>query len=1335
MLLSVVMAVVTVDGPDSHVPSGSVCNSPFITAIVASATDSLVVTWQDLFFEAGKTYDLEVVHHLAPPTGIPTIDSIDTTQYTLGDLASGSAYDIYIRGVCTDGVSTWNGPVRGITHIDNENACGLNLPINDNNCPDLQEFVISVAMDTTFKLGTNLFIHSFDLIIDHPWLADLNITLVSPAGQSITLSSDNGVGIQNMGNPQDSTCAEIASFAAFACTDIDNVNGPYTGVFRPEDPLELLYDSSTAAGEWLLRICDKASDDLGQLAYASLQFTQNTCDLPPSILIVQEGDTSVTLNVANISACDSIEVAFGTGGLLNPENAEFTTIFDCNDSLFTLTGLQIATQYVVFSRRLCGDQLSQWSCPLFVTTACGAITLHSGFDDEAICEPVCSGTCPLTDTIWQNIAEDNRDWIAMDGPTSTEFTGPNGSRTGNGLYLYTEASGEECNIGAEAILQSVCLELMSGASACDLSFWYHLFGANSGSLRLDASTDGGTTWTEYWSVAGDQGDMWQQANVDFTGLEGQIFVLRFASVRGIGFLGDAAIDDIQLHGATLVSKDRQRYYLDSDEDGFGAPDSSICVCTLISPEGFRPDSTDCDDLNSAINPGVPESPCNLIDDNCNEQIDEGGNPSPIDYDVILIENATCTGIDDGVLHVAAIQGTAPFAYLWNTGQDTNVIQNLSPGVYQCTITDANGCNGVTQFFQIIENAVLNYFLTAIIEPECPGAGNGVIEGVVAGGQEPMSFAWSNGDTTLQLSGIDIGDYQLTVTDANGCWLISDTIHVDSDAPFNVALIARDDASCYGSADGEIQIIAPGAIQPVSFLWSNNDTTSRADSLVFGFYSCTITDGDGCQNFIQNIPIGQPEDLIVRVDALEPPTCHEGNDGTIQITATGGTPPYFYNWNTNAFTDDIFDVSAGNYTVSVSDLHGCTRIIDTLFLDAPPAIDVGVAQLSNALCPADKSGAIELSIDGGMPPYVFDWSTGSSDSSHIEGLIPGAYAVTVSDAFGCKGILRDILIISVNEPLELQVITKTDIQCHGDSSATLAIEVTNGQGPYRFNWSIGKEHESMSGVDSIVGLPAGEYRVTITDQRGCIGTSNTVAFTQPTRLRFQLDSIKSNNCFGGEEGAIYVSNDGGVPPYMYTWSNGADAPVIQGLASGIYTLTITDQMLCPLVTPSFQIQETADSVYITFETEDASSEENGWAEVSVQGALPPLSYQWDSAANNQVTARAGDLPAGFYSVSVTDAMLCLYVDSVEVRMSTATQNPSVENIRLFPNPNNGMFYLNSEVTVEKVSLVDVVGRKVHVETTKIAAQQWQCNGSSCMPGLYFLEINGRATGVKVIIGQP
>ncbi|HLF64454.1 MAG TPA: T9SS type A sorting domain-containing protein [Saprospiraceae bacterium] len=1295
------------------------CVSPIITEATGQSTESIYISWLDFGNEPGTFFDLELVPTGTVPSGQPTVDSIAGLNTTVNGLLSGTEYDIYIRAVCPDGPSDWNGPVKAITYIANEDACGIALNIPDDNCPQFRSLAIEVNEHAGLTLGIDLFLSSVDLIVEHPWMADLTFLLRSPSGASALLMANHGVGVQHIGDPDDTTCTQVISFTMSACVDLTEIENGQTGNILPDASLNIFHDQGSAQGIWHLDVCDKASDDVGQLRFVQLNFTENACDFPPTLETHQVLDTTATLNGLGDETCDTLLVLVWN---VNMPVDTMALLIECVTDDILIHQLLPGESYIYTAQKICGDHRSAWSCPQFISTTCDYISLWSSFDNNADCIAECSFACPLSDTLWTNSDQDEMDWTAFQGATPTEFTGPDGSRFVGGKYLYTETSGDECQDSAEAILISRCLRIAGSEDGCDLSFWYHMYGASTGSLILEISVDGGTVWEELLHLTGDKGDAWHEASVDLFGYNDVLAILRFRAISGAGFLGDIAVDDIMFFGSVDGTGIEICYYADVDMDGYGNVNHTVCLCAQTPPPGFTTDTSDCDDHDPEVSPIAAELPCNLRDDNCNGEMDEGVNPDPIVYIALLLEDASCTGINDGEIEIVAMGGLAPYSFQWSNGSDSSYLSGLSPGFYEGTITDANGCIAVTELFEIGSLAIIEYFIVAASDPSCIGQTDGFISGIVQGGSEPYTFLWSNGDTMQDATGLPDGMYQVTVTDSQGCWLVSDPVELAATSTISVNVLQLKHVSCHGGSNGSIRVIASGgAVPPFQYLWSNGDTTGLTAGLTAGSYTCTIIDSLGCMLVAGPYQITEPPALEVQVISAIPPLCNSSDDGSIQLSVNGGSPPYFYTWSHGAFSEDVFQLTAGEYSVTVADLHGCDTIHDILLL-SPDMLEIALDTVIHVQCPGDSTGNIIVHALGGTLPYRYDWSTGATDSAQLDHLPTGFYSVTLSDASGCKSAIRNIEVVAINAPLEINFDEIYDVACHGDSSGFVVASVVGSPGPFWFNWSAGTQHTSIDGIDTLLSLPSGSYQVTITDANGCIGTSVKALITEPTRLTFILDDLFHNICFGDSLGIIDVAVDGGTVPYTFLWSNGDTTEDLLNLPSGTYQLVVTDSFGCTLSTQAFDIIE-PDSLIIDFETaNEMGMMSNGWALALPSGGTSPYMYQWDTLTGSQTTALAIGLVSGMYTVTITDDEGCEYMASVFVDRTTSVGDVEEDGIRIYPNPAREWFMIEGVHEDARIEVYSLDGKRFILPIEKLSINQILIHTRNLPPSIYFILID-------------
>ncbi|MBL0051842.1 MAG: SprB repeat-containing protein [Bacteroidetes bacterium] len=265
-------------------------------------------------------------------------------------------------------------------------------------------------------------------------------------------------------------------------------------------------------------------------------------------------------------------------------------------------------------------------------------------------------------------------------------------------------------------------------------------------------------------------------------------------------------------------------------------------------------------------------------------------------------------------------------------------------------------------------------------------------------------------------------------------------------------------------------------------------------------------------------------------------CNGGSDGSASVTATGGTAPYTYLWSNGSTDASITGLTAGSYTVTVTDATGC--ISSCTHIVGEPTALTATCSATDASCGLATGTAMVVAADG-TAPYSYSWSNGSTDAS-ITGLAAGVYTATVTDANGCIATCEST-VNNLNGP----VITcsSSDVTCNGGADGEASVSVSGGVGPLTFLWSNGSTDAS------ITGLTAGSYTVTVTDGNGCVAMC-TSTITEPTALTATCSATDAS-CGAATGTAMVVAADG-TAPYSYSWSNGSTDASITGLTAGVYS---------------------------------------------------------------------------------------------------------------------------------------------------------------------------------------
>ncbi len=435
-------------------------------------------------------------------------------------------------------------------------------------------------------------------------------------------------------------------------------------------------------------------------------------------------------------------------------------------------------------------------------------------------------------------------------------------------------------------------------------------------------------------------------------------------------------------------------------------------------------------------------------------------------------------------------------------------------------------------------------LAAYLEKQdvsCFGANDGVLSVLIEQGTEPFSFQWSNGQGTASVSGLEAGSYSVKVIDATGAELVlEDSIQ----QPPAISVVGETtNASCSGVNDGSIVIAPSGGEGEFTFLWSTGATTKDISDILPGNYTVTVTDKAGC-SAEETFSVGRNTEIIIGVEQTKPGCT--SSDGKLDITVSGGEEPYTYMWSTGSESEDIDNLVAGLYDITVTDSWGCSaRKFINLTASNPLSLSFQVAKTD---CD-EPTGAIDLTVTGATADLTYAWSNGET-SEDLEGLPSGKYTVTVTDANGCSRT-GDAL---VSERSFMVSGTVDKPSCSGESDGSILLDdPTGGEPPYTYEWSNGSTENELHGIGS------GIYTVVVTDANGCTGQASFLVSNPPA---LTVEAVVTNtDCTRSY--AIDLTGSGGSEPYDYRWNDGSNSEDREGLSAGTYTVLITDANGCTM----------------------------------------------------------------------------------------------------------------------------------------------------------------------------
>ncbi len=603
-------------------------------------------------------------------------------------------------------------------------------------------------------------------------------------------------------------------------------------------------------------------------------------------------------------------------------------------------------------------------------------------------------------------------------------------------------------------------------------------------------------------------------------------------------------------------------------------------------------------------------------------------------------NTTCNGFADGGATASATGGTTPYTYAWSNSATTASITGVVAGTYTTTITDATGCTStssstVTEPTALVASSVVDSNTTN-------GTSNGGATASATGGTASYTYTWSNGATTTSITGVSAGTYTTTITDASGCTDMTSSSITNTNG-VSASVSNDSNVTCFGGSNGGATASAANGTAPFTYAWSNTATTASITGIVAGTYTVTITD-NGSNTSTSSVTITEPAVLTAATVVDSNTTCNGFANGGATASATGGTAPYSYAWSNTATTASITGITAGTYSVTISDANGCTSISSATVTQ--PATLIAATIVDSNTVDNNPNGGATASATGGTMPYTYSWGNSATTAS-ITGVMAGTYSVYITDAYGCS----DNSNVTITNTFSLVATTVVDsnISCNGSADGGATASATGTNSPFTYAWS------NSATTTSITGVTAGTYTVTVTDNSGGTETSS-VTITQPAIL-VAASVIDSNiSCNGFADGGATASATGGTTPYTYAWSNSATTASITGVIAGTYSVTIMDANGCISTSASTVTEPTLlVSATVVDSNTTCNGFANGGATASATGGTAPYTYAW---SNSATTASITGVISGTYSVTIMDANGCTSTSASTVTEPTLLVSASV-----------------------------------------------------------------------------
>ncbi|MEM8906367.1 MAG: gliding motility-associated C-terminal domain-containing protein [Bacteroidota bacterium] len=570
--------------------------------------------------------------------------------------------------------------------------------------------------------------------------------------------------------------------------------------------------------------------------------------------------------------------------------------------------------------------------------------------------------------------------------------------------------------------------------------------------------------------------------------------------------------------------------------------------------------------------------------------------------------------------------------IWESTTNGVVVNgNLSAGNYCIVIFDANDCLAGQACFEVVEPLALSVN-AIVLDATCEEQGGISLE--ITGGTAPYIVDWQDLPDTehsTERSDLAPGNYQLTITDANDCRIVIDDLVVGDDCgPCTdpvVVTINTTDAQC-DQANGSAVIELAGNEANYVYQWTGGVSTGpEANNLGAGIYTVTITDISDITCYTElSLTIASIDGPVATILSSTPSGCTTANGSAVLSPSD-----FIYIWeDTGLPAAERTNLAAGSYNVLVREPgNPCTNVL-TVEIVAENELLATTTILSQPTC-GNADGAVEIEVNGGSGQYDYSWD---GDASRT-GLEAGAYHLTVTDELsGCTAVI-DFTLLDDVAIANISIAPEWLLNCAGDANGTVSYSLDLSPG------FVGTGNVTLYRGTEVVengSLSAGTYALVVTNDDGCFAGQANFTVLEPEVLTLQA-GVQDATC--EQLGQIHLTASGGTGELSYAWSgNVSSANTANNLPAGTYTVTITDDNGCSLV-ESFTVDLDCEDLTCelpvlsnTVLSDATCGLNNGSAQLMVEGELSDYQFIWP--ADLSLTNTADNLPAGTYTVTITDA---------------------------------------------------------------------------------------------------